>query len=1057
LKSQINLKQRDINNPSVSAIPKYPQLIEAATRYFKGNNVSRKSVNNSLLDSYAALESAINIKNISETMGFTHSLDSEIMREKSTLNKTNKQTIITNNPLNNLFQTSELRLNQSSFDNSTKHLLDESLKNIQETKPKFKNLFETNEPLKPANINDKQSLYHNDENYSTLKSLTAQKFIAIKHQQLLTRFNEEISAGVKSPDDIMNVYSKYTGEYLKANSNNESFIDAPEKSIMTQPPQKSFQGAFIEASDTLLLLKNSQYINKEPDLNALSGQSIEMSGAINQDLYFKKEFLTHVKSEISENNSELFSLNKDKHRKTDLSDSLKLPEKDSSNLMLQVFTSQIRPESMTKEEILDIFQKFTREISINDHNSWNKFYEILNNNIENSFQPDNTLDIAHRNLLINFEQAILPKTMTREEIMDLFLRYSREVSNSYPEAWKQLNQLLIDKLPGAFSPDNTIDEAHKNLLINFDQAIAPDSMTKEEIMHMYIQFARDISNSYPEAWKLLDLQLQNELPYAFEPDTTMDHDTRELISQFKTLIDSQYLNSSQLNTIFADYLVQVPLRFTEAKKILELDTLNKLNQSEHKDKQENYDKIQSRILKKEHQQITDNAKLLNDQARKLGDEIKLETNRDQIGEKERQIKGIQEDKKSLDALYRSSIVNINGNHNATQSIMDDYIHELSLSFDKKDTKELFDFESEELTDWDMLRTLRREDLLDNLNELPKEKLVEHLYVVPKFTLKRVLTQLPEEDMCRVLFNARYPEALLRAMPRKKAIELLPAPHEMLPILMNFKEINGFKTGCDLIEEVVTKGMNVEGEQNSTRTEEELLPYMLEQLTGKTPRNSDAIHPVQGKINPVEKEIKHVQQKQTEQVINIEMTANALNNNDDKNQLDYKYQLPESLQSFELMQLALNKIDQLSKTERKETLAAKRGDPVNIVLFLEEMKKVKDMPGAKSAVSVLSNTEANSVMRATLPILETKHLVKIAQAFRGDSKELVKEMPGYVITGLIKDLPKYHMQQGFKLLDKDLIIGMFKTLPTQTIAKVSSDLLDRNNVKDIAYKKKFSGT
>ena len=105
-----------------------------------------------------------------------------------------------------------------------------------------------------------------------------------------------------------------------------------------------------------------------------------------------------------------------------------------------------------------------------------------------------------------------------------------------------------------------------------------------------------------------------------------------------------------------------------------------------------------------------------------------------------------------------------------------------------------------------------------------------------------------------------------------------------------------------------------------------------------------------------------------------------------------------------------------------------------------------------AVSVLSNDQQKSLAKAALPLLDTKHIVKITQNYGVSSTEMVKQMPRYSVEGLIKSLPKQNMIEGFKLLDKSSMIGMLKTQSSQTIARVASESLSRNVVKDVAFKK-----
>jgi hypothetical protein len=266
--------------------------------------------------------------------------------------------------------------------------------------------------------------------------------------------------------------------------------------------------------------------------------------------------------------------------------------------------------------------------------------------------------------------------------------------------------------------------------------------------------------------------------------------------------------------------------------------------------------------------------------------------------------------------------------------------------------------------------------------------------------------------------------------------------------MTMGHISGFKNGCDLIENVVINGLKVEPEQNETRSEEEIQPFVMKQLIGNTPRLADAQNPAQGKINPLQSILKQIEED-PDTLRKLTQSSNP----QEKGGLELKYQKPESLMPPELKQLAQEVTQRFGDEEVQETLAAKRGVPAQMLEFLESMKKVKDLASAKMAVSVLSVAQTKAVAKATLPLLETKHLVKISQYYGTSCKELVKSMPRYSIEGLIKALPKHYMIQGFKLLDKSMIIGMLKTQSSQTIARVASEMLARDAVKDTAFKKK----
>ncbi|MGD9580097.1 MAG: hypothetical protein AB7V50_01875, partial [Vampirovibrionia bacterium] len=558
-------------------------------------------------------------------------------------------------------------------------------------------------------------------------------------------------------------------------------------------------------------------------------------------------------------------------------------------------------------------------------------------------------------------------------------------------------------------------------------------------------------------------------------------------------ISSGTFTEDQLEDIFADYMRQVPLMFPVVKSIIETTTATKRNESESLDKDIIKEKNDFNSIDKDFKQLIKISNDLNLKAQDISKDLKSAMSKDEINENINKLMKLDSDKSSLDANYSISKVDMSSNLKATNNISDDYIQKLDMSFDRKDDRALFEIDTNQLSNWDMLRTLRRGEVLDVMNDLPKDDLGDCLYVIPKHILKQSLVQLPVEEMCKVLFNARFPEALLRSMPRSKAIELLPSADQMLPILMNMGNLNGFKNGCDLLEEVIVKSMDVEPEQNPTRTEEEILPYVMEQLIGKTPRNADAVHPIQAKQSNIDTAMTSIESDTSllDNQINKSSSFDKLADNDklveesdlkdnkkgllsevevdedqkllnkqlkseekerEDKQLEFKYKRPESLSDKQLESMATDTIKNLGDDDKQQALAAKRGSPVQMLEFLESMKKVKDLAGAKMAVSVLSNHQQKTLAKAVLPFLETKHIVKISQNYGMDSSDMVKQMPRYSVEGLVKDLPKHYMIEGFKLLDKSMMIGMLKTQSSQTIARVASESISRDVVKDVAFKK-----
>lgn len=767
---------------------------------------------------------------------------------------------------------------------------------------------------------------------------------------------------------------------------------------------------------------------------------------------------------------------------------------DSSRSAIAGFSLSIKPEIMTRDELEELFVRFSREVSVSFPAAWNQLQGMLSVAVANAFAPDTTMDDSSRSAISGFSQAIKPEFMTRDELEELFVRFSREISIKFPAAWAELQGSLNSALPHALVLDTSMDDSSRSAIAGFSLAIKPDVMTREQLETMFLRFTREISVKFPAAWAELQAVLNNALPHAFVPDTTMDSATKSLVDEFESTITAGTFTEDQLEDIFADYMRQVPLMFPVVKSIIETTATNKRGDAEYLDKGIKSEETDFEVIDKDFKQLSRISNDLNLKAQDISKDLRSATNKDDIKINVDKLQKIQAEKSSLDSVYSVSKLEMDSNAKAINNISDDYTQKLDLSYDKKDDRSLFEIDTKKLSSWDMLRMLRRGEVLDVMNDMPKDKLADCLYVVPKYLLKQALVQLPVEDMCRVLFNARFPEALLRAMPRSKAIELLPSADQMLPILMNMGQIQGFKNGCDLLEEVIVKGMGVEPEQNPTRTEEEILPFVMEQLIGKTPRNADAVRPVQGKQSPIDMAMADVEAdssildkyldagKKLDPEADLEKYSKEMKVDDkkkaslnevtvDKDQkllekqmkvdqkdlkeqkLELKYRRPESLKEKQLESMAQDTIKNMSKDESQQILGAKRGSPTQMLEFLESMKKVKDLAGAKMAVSVLSNAQQKALAKAALPLLETKHIVKISQNYGMSSAQMVKEMPRYAVEGLIKSLPKHYMIEGFKLLDKSMMIGMLRTQSSQTIARVASESLSRNAVKDVAFKKK----
>ncbi|MGD9579788.1 MAG: hypothetical protein AB7V50_00305, partial [Vampirovibrionia bacterium] len=194
----------------------------------------------------------------------------------------------------------------------------------------------------------------------------------------------------------------------------------------------------------------------------------------------------------------------------------------SSRSAIAGFSQSIKPEFMTRDELEELFVRFAREVSVGFPAAWNELQGLLSVAVANAFVPDNTMDESSRSAIHGFSQAIKPEFMTRDELEELFVRFAREISIKFPAAWAEMQGELSSALPHAFVEDTSMDDSSRSAIAGLSQAIKPDIMTREELETNFLRFSREVSIKFPAAWAELQSVLNNALPHAFVPDTSMD-------------------------------------------------------------------------------------------------------------------------------------------------------------------------------------------------------------------------------------------------------------------------------------------------------------------------------------------------------------------------------------------------------------------------------------------------------------------------------------------------------------------------------------------------------
>lgn len=732
------------------------------------------------------------------------------------------------------------------------------------------------------------------------------------------------------------------------------------------------------------------------------------------------------------------------------------------------FKSSINP-GLTKDEMVEMFTRFSREISVKYPAAWKELEGILANTLADAFVPDNTMDSYSRNAISNFRSTI-NSDLSQDEMVELFTRFSREVSIKFPKAWKELESILNNNISSAFVADTSMDSNSKNAISNFKSTIS-SSMTKDQMIELFVRFSREISINYPQAWNQLESVLAKEVPNAYKPVTTIDETSKDLATEFVNRVSLEKLSSEELEDLFGDYLKQVSLKFVDAKKEIETAYQQNTKKSEIADKQTTKEIDSSEDILKFFNNLVNKVNHLDNKVQNLGNDLAGADNKFEINNKLQEISKIEDKKSTLDLSYSKVLSNINGNKEASEKFSADYKTELNVSKARPNDKKLQEKEMKQLTRWDMLREMRRKEVLGILNEQKKDALVDQLTSVPKFILKKVLLNENHDSQCKILMTQKFPESLLRKIPKSNAKKQLPKAEDMLPVMLMSGQLSNGQTGMELIKSVITGDFKGEKAPNQTRSKEEIKPFIADLMLNKPPKMADVLKSTDNIGKPRSANFDKMVKKDVNKLAkgNKDLIGKFLglkDNDEDKptagrrdNKIDMtkenKNRLPrlELLSIGQLLELANDKVEEFTENEINETLHTKRGNNKEICEFLESLDGVDSIASAKLAVAVLYNNQQQLLKQAVLPHMNEDDMVKLTINSGKSKEDMVKEMPWYTIQDQIKSLPKVQMMDSFKMLDKSAMIGAFKQLPSQVIASIAFDAVDRNTVSENLLNKK----
>ncbi|MEW5821044.1 MAG: hypothetical protein AB1782_12705, partial [Cyanobacteriota bacterium] len=88
----------------------------------------------------------------------------------------------------------------------------------------------------------------------------------------------------------------------------------------------------------------------------------------------------------------------------------------TSRLAIDQFAMTIKPDIMTREQLENLFNWFTKDISISYPEAWAQMHGILNKSLPDAFVPDTSMDDTSRLAIDQFAMTIKPEVMTREDL-----------------------------------------------------------------------------------------------------------------------------------------------------------------------------------------------------------------------------------------------------------------------------------------------------------------------------------------------------------------------------------------------------------------------------------------------------------------------------------------------------------------------------------------------------------------------------------------------------------------------------------------------------------------
>ena len=496
----------------------------------------------------------------------------------------------------------------------------------------------------------------------------------------------------------------------------------------------------------------------------------------------------------------------------------------NSQFAVETFASAL-DDNMSKSQMAEALIRYSRLVSNMYPEAFKQLETIFSTYAEKAIDPAKKLDSDTKFALDNFALS-LNSNMTKEQMTEALTRYSRLVSNKFPDAFKQLETTLSSYMHKAFDPNSVMD-GNTHMAISYFPSALNENMTRDQMEEMLVRYSRLLSNRHPEAFKLLESVFSANIGKALDENKLSQRQADKVVQRFEEKINWNNLSKEEFDKLYKDHFDELSIK--SSKALLQMDLIKnekakgfKLKEEEEKNDHSTFEKI-----KKDFNSLVEGVNELDNRVQNAVYELKNTYNEYNQTLKKQEITRMLSEKDEADTVHAGISKDMKYNDIASMQIKDNYNDGMAVDITPPEKEKVDETKKEELSEYDMVRSLKRNDLKQEMTKLEKEDKADMMYDVPTFHLVNGVQSLSHEEQLKALTSVRFEEALIRDMPRKQLIDMLPDAYEMIPALMVMKgDDSDDNNGMGLVKKAIsTKHGGGEDAMNKMMPEEKSVMNM----------------------------------------------------------------------------------------------------------------------------------------------------------------------------------------------------------------------------------------